>query len=660
MGCATFLAPEASVEEQSAYAAAKRELERDPAAGREALDRFLARYPDSPLAPEAGLALGELARSEGRLDDAGKRYEEVVHGGGTAADRARVQLAAIELQRGDVNAARGWIERARLSRLEGADLREAYRVSAETATSSAERVRWLGLLRSEVPDPAETAAIDLQIDAMLNEMPVSELQSAARQVGDRPPAGRIQLALAARALAEGDLDVARKALEEARRQPLAPRYAPQLAAVESRFNARSAGPTDVAELPTFEQEMQRPYPETARARGTLGVVLPLTGPYAGFGEESLEGALLAAGTFPEPDGSPRPKMRVLVRDSGGDPAQTARAIRELAADPDVVAIIGPLVSAECEAAAEEAQALGVPLLALSAREEVAHDRDWVFRVGTRPVEEAQLVAERALALGAERFGILYPADPYGQGLSSLFWAAVEARGGHVVAVASFDPKATDFGDSIRRLVGYDLIDGEEKQLIARREAMLERARRLPNADARALRAQARSLTTADGRPIPPIVDFDALFIPATVENVVLIAPQLAFHEVTGPRLLGTEGWYGSELARLGGKHVEGALFAAHFYPDSPVPYVSAFRSRFTGVFGADPDAFAAQGFDAASLVLVQLARGRDERSQVRDGLLATEAFPGVSGVLTMRSDGNANKRPYLLGIEDGQIHQYVD
>jgi ABC-type branched-subunit amino acid transport system substrate-binding protein len=353
-------------------------------------------------------------------------------------------------------------------------------------------------------------------------------------------------------------------------------------------------------------------------------------------------------------------VRIAVRDSGSDPERAAAAVRDLAADPEVMAIVGPLVSATCEAAAQQAESLSVPLLALTAREDVTNGRSWVFRVRTRPIEEAELVAERALALGARRFAILYPNDPYGVGLRGLFWDAVEARGGRVVAVASFDAKATDFGAAIKQLVGYSLLDAEEKSLLATRDGMLERARKLPPDQARELRAKARSLTTRDGRPIPPIVDFDALFIPAPHENVVLIAAQLAYHEVTGARLLGAEGWYDPKLVRLGGQPLEGALFASHFYPDSQVPYVQSFRQHYEVAFGAVPDAFAAQAYDAASFALAQLARGRDDREDVRDGLRKIDSFPGVSGVTSIGADGNAHKRPYLLGIEQGRMVQYTD
>jgi ABC-type branched-subunit amino acid transport system substrate-binding protein len=351
---------------------------------------------------------------------------------------------------------------------------------------------------------------------------------------------------------------------------------------------------------------------------------------------------------------------VSVRDSGSDPERAAAAVRDLAADPEVVAIVGPVVSATCEAAAREAEAAGIPLLALTTREEVTSQRRWIFRMRTRPSEEVQALAERAIAKGARRFAILYPSDPYGVGLRGLFWDAVESRGGKIVAVSSFDPKATDFAEPIRHLVGYTLLDAEEKALLATRDEMLERARRLPNDAARELRARARALTKKDGSPIPPIVDFDALFIPASHEDVVLIAPQLAYHEVTGTRLLGAEGWYDDQLVRLGGEQLEGSLFAAHFYPDTKVPYVHAFRERFEARFGGVPEAFAAQGYDAASLVLLQLARGRGERDEVRDGLHGVRSYPGVSGVTTILADGNAEKRPYLLGIEDGRVVHYTD
>ena len=124
-------------------------------------------------------------------------------------------------------------------------------------------------------------------------------------------------------------------------------------------------------------------PETEGATGTLGVVLPLSGPLAEFGEQSLMGVLLAARVFEESD----TEVRVLVRDSQGRPELAAEAVRDLAADDDVTAIVGPLAGGECEAAAAAAEQAEVPLLTLTSRAQIAATRPHVLRLRTRPDEE---------------------------------------------------------------------------------------------------------------------------------------------------------------------------------------------------------------------------------------------------------------------------------
>jgi ABC-type branched-subunit amino acid transport system substrate-binding protein len=107
--------------------------------------------------------------------------------------------------------------------------------------------------------------------------------------------------------------------------------------------------------------------------------------------------------------------------------------------------------------------------------------------------------------------------------------------------------------------------------------------------------------------------------------------------------------------RIGGKHVNGAIFTGDFYPNSSYPFVAEFVRRFGQTFGGEPSFLSAQGFDAANLLMVQLARDRQTREEVAEGLLDTRAYPGVSGVTTVRHDGNAVKRPYLLGVNRGEI-----
>ena len=101
--------------------------------------------------------------------------------------------------------------------------------------------------------------------------------------------------------------------------------------------------------------------------------------------------------------------------------------------------------------------------------------------------------------------------------------------------------------------------------------------------------------------------------------------------------------------------MEGAVFTAAFHAESRIPFVEEFTRRFRATFATEPTFVAAQAFDAANLVLAQLVAGRRDREALLAGLLATHAWPGVSGVTSVDGDGGAEKRPFLLGVEDGRI-----
>ena len=663
LGCAglTERTAPVTVEERLAYDEARAQLEADPAAGERQHEAFLSTHPGSGLAAEAALALGESRRARGDDEGALRAFRTALEKRprNEVADLARLGVAELELARGDIAAATTAIRPLRMSRLPAERRPAAYRVLADTATEPVAKLRWLAQLRRATQGDDAIALVDVEIDELLLRLPARDLQRAADQVEPEIPAARILLASAMLALDAGDVQGAQEDFERARELALAPSYAPRLESVRERLDQRSAGARRLGDVPTFSDLGATSGPATVGAVGTLGVVLPLSGQFGRFGEESLQGVMLAAGIYDAerpPEG--RAAVRVLIRDSAGRPERAAQAVRDLAREEGVAAIVGPLLSGECEAAAAAAEEEGIPLLALTARQEVARDRSHVFRIRTEPVEETETLVEHAMGdLGARRFAILYPRDRYGRGLRRLFWDAVERRGGEVVGVASYDPEATDFGDSIRQLVGYTLLTDAEKKAIKEREKLMTRARRMPPEKARELRDEALEITGPNGAPLPPIVDFDAIFIPESHEKVVLIAPQLAYHEATGVHLLGPNGWYSEDLVPLAREHVEGAHFTAHFYPESELPFVRDFAGRYEATFDTVPDALAAQAYDAANLVLKELARGRSERDDVRDGVLRTRGYPGVSGVLSMRPDGNATKRPYLLGVEKGRIIQ---
>ncbi len=646
--------------ERRAYHAAKVKFEADPEAAERDLKQFVLTWPESGLAPQAESKLAEIAYDRGDQEAALDRYYGLLrkYPRSEIGDATRIRIAEIELARGNPNGATAVLAKIRTSRLSVENKRSVYRTFASAVADPVAKLRWLARLRP-LTTGDEIAAIDAEINGLIYSLDSDVLERAIDQMGSDIPASRLQLRRASIALAEGDIDSAQRAWKKAASMPKEAEVQREFELLGERIAIRQARPGDVLQMPTFAEIQRKQVPSTDGARGTIGVVLPLSGSFAHFGNESLKGILLAAGVFDGlPEDRERANVKLIVRDTAGRPERAAEAVRELAQNPDVRAIIGPLLKGEAEAAAIAAEREGIPLVALTARSEVAQGRPHVFRVRTRPIQEIQVLADHVVnEVGAQRFAILYPRDAYGLGLRAMFWDAVEERGGTVVGVASYDPDATDFASAIRNLVGFRLLTDEQKEVLKVRRDLRRRANRMPPEVATVLREEALALTTEDGMPLPPIVDFDALFIPESHEKVVLIAPQLAFHEVVGVQLLGASGWYDKGLVEIGRDHVKGALFTSHYYADSTVPFVQDFTQRFAATFASEPDALTAQAFDAANLVIVQLARGRDSREAIREGVLELKAYPGASGVMRMTTDGNAQKRPFLLSIERGRMKQ---
>jgi ABC-type branched-subunit amino acid transport system substrate-binding protein/predicted negative regulator of RcsB-dependent stress response len=675
-------------EQRAAYDTAMGNLPGNQDAATLALEAFLVRYPRSSLADDASEQLARLAFAEGRQAQ-GMRLLTTILSRYADSDRAapaRLHLAQLEYAQDRADAARQLLGRLELADLGLAEQRAALRLQIALAQTPAEEIHPLSLLAAKLREAADLAGGDSGSDRRLKARrqavardltrsieasAVTELESMLKAGRDGSPTSAILLELSRRALDAGELDLASRQLDLAAESIQDNESPGPLRLVSARLARLLAAAEANAELPRLRDLTERP--RTEGANGTIGVVLPLSGRFASFGQESLKGILLAADLFAEEDEEPLafvagpvnefgtdrtegrlsdgPGLRVVVRDSEGDPVKAAAAVRELAADDSMMAIVGPIFSAESLGAAEAAEEVDIPLLTLSTKASVAAGGPQAFRIRTAPADEVGVLVTHAFEVfEATRFAVLYPETRYGRGMRKLYWDAVTARGGKMVAAASYDPEATDFSGAIREMIGYRFLTEMEDKALAERSRLLRAARRLEPSDAAHLREALYSMLGPAREPLPPIVDFEVLFIPDASEKITLIAPGLAAHAITGVHLLGSSDWHDPALLQIARRHVSGAVISTPFYAKSDVPVVMEFVEGYEKTFGEVPSAYAAQAFDATNLILVQLVSGKIDREGVQQGLLGVRAYPGATGVLTMGPDGNARRRPFLLSV----------
>ena len=358
---------------------------------------------------------------------------------------------------------------------------------------------------------------------------------------------------------------------------------------------------------------------------TIGVILPLSGIHQPFGERVLEAVQLALRPT-EPEGKP-PLASLVIRDSKGDPAEADRAMEELVAKEKVVAIIGPLLMATADRAARKAQQLKVPLLTLSQKEGLYGKGDFVFQNSLTPSEQIQaLVAYAIKRLELKSFAIFYPNSPYGKYFGNLFSQEVSRGGGKVLGAVAYGDNQTDFGAEIKDFFKIKPEEKEEGQ--------------------------------KDPRRFIAGVSVDGVFIPDVHDRAALVLSQIAYYDVAGVTFLGTNAINGPGLISIARQAAEGTVFVDAFFKNDSTPAVSRFVEEFKKAYQREPETLEALSYDGAKL-LQEVLRTKEITSsiQLREQLLNTKNFKGVSGLKGFGEGGQTIRSLYILRVNRGRIEQ---
>lgn len=302
----------------------------------------------------------------------------------------------------------------------------------------------------------------------------------------------------------------------------------------------------------------------------IGIVAPLTGEYAALGQAMFDGALLAIEEHNRATGS---SLKLVSRDSRGDEVDAVMGARSLIEDEQVIAIVGALLSSTTVSVATLCEERGVPLVSPTATKETIKEiGPHVFQTNLTKDRETRLLVRVAVkGMLRERFAVLHPDTDEGRSIAARFTAELERQGGHVVAVASYDREVTDFAVPIIQL-----------------------------------------------RKAAP----EAIFIPATANDMRLIAPQLTFHDLRA-ELFGLSSWNNSLLLREAGASMEQAVMpseVALIPEERRQRFESLWRRRFPN---SSSTPIALKSYMAALTVIEALAReGGDTRQRLRTSLEA--------------------------------------
>ncbi|MDR1086496.1 MAG: ABC transporter substrate-binding protein [Deltaproteobacteria bacterium] len=470
-------------------------------------------------------------------------------------------------------------------------------------------------VRNSSPTNLRTQAEE-GVGASLNSLTQPELGEVVRQYGQSYPGPEAAWFLAYQSAKVGDLSTFQAQTQYFRQYFGSHPWTSRLAQLEA--NPASARDMSVPGIGySYKPALSAPHQNVFQTAGgssalpgqiAVAAILPLTGDQSSrYGQDILAGLRLAL----EGSGG---RVTVLEMDTGGEPAKAVRLVQEAAARQDVLVGVGPLASREALAAAQTAQQVGFPLIAISQRLGLTNGRPWVFRIFLTPKHQAEAVVRYAVQKeGLRELGILYPNDLYGQTMLGFFQAEVLRQGAMVTVQDSYNPQLKNWNEAVARLTGGQAV----RQASASYQAK---------------------------------TNFKALYLPDSASVVSQILPQMAYNDVTKMVYLGTSMWLTPDLPKQVGRYLSGVIIPEAFSSLSQRPEALRFREAFRRSAGREADQFAAYGYDAGLAVLTALSAGAADRGSIIR-LWPTLTVAGATGPFSFDPEGDYLIEPALLTIE---------
>ncbi len=344
--------------------------------------------------------------------------------------------------------------------------------------------------------------------------------------------------------------------------------------------------------------------QTSTTPRAVGCLLPLSGEDAEAGSQVKNGIELAAAQTGVP---------LIVQDCGQQAENVAAAVAELADNPEVTALLGFLPSAAADAAAAEAQRLGLPLLALTQKKDVTLGRSLVFRdFLTHRLMIQALVRYATTTKGWQRFAILYPDSRYGQTLARQFGDEINRQAARLVGQASYQEGGGDIAQAVQTL--------------------------------------AQIPANVTGGPV-----IDAIFIPDEAPAAAAVATELALTPLQGVRLLGTNLLH-TPAALKQSDLLAGLLFVDGFLASAGDPLTKAFVADFRQRFNQAPGYLAAQGYSSMRLLAETIRQNPSlSRQELASQLQHQTPPPGFSLFKGFNHEREADVVTKIITIKQGQF-----
>ncbi len=389
----------------------------------------------------------------------------------------------------------------------------------------------------------------------------------------------------------------------------------------------------------------------------IAALLPLSGSNKQIGKAILDGARMALSEFNHIN---QMNIQLIPFDYQGRLAVALQKMKEIARDPSIVGVFGPLENDVTAACAVVADYEKIPLITPTASGKILRRLSENTVQLSVPVDimASKLARFVTDSLNVHRVATLSPIDDYFLDFTNTFVNYLKDNFIDVVAQRWYYPgdnNLTEHFKAIKRIglklafqdsvmaadstVKPDQIDALYKEYQKEQMAKL---------------LHSTNRVKIDSADIP-VKSIDAILLPIYREDIDMVASQFAYSNIQA-QVLGNSDWYDLNRLKRNKNYINGLIFISDNFLDKNNWDYRRFVNKFRMSFHRTPEKFELLGYDNFNFIL-QAIGNSNQKPERSNFLKLIEAQPAYEGILRRFNIGDKryNNATRVLKYVYGQL-----
>lgn len=291
---------------------------------------------------------------------------------------------------------------------------------------------------------------------------------------------------------------------------------------------------------------------------SIGLITALTGKTQKWGKQALSGLNTALGRLSKAENL----LKVFVKDNQNNPYLARQMVKELVEKHHVSVIIGGLFPELAREEYLEARKYGVLYLSLSPvylpRSEKNHLLIEV--AGSVESQVAALLKSPLMETLGRKMAILHPDRQEGYSYLNEFWSLHNSDKVQLVNSNKYERGIKDYREPVKKLLGLKYPRERKEEFLVWKDI-----KNIEKGNVRIINV------------LPPVVDFDWVFIPSLPSEAIQIIPTFSYFDAGNIRFVGGPSWMNNSLKNnkrnlgemyvVGNETDEGSVKFARMYRD---------------------------------------------------------------------------------------------